>query len=85
MEYGGCRGRYHIGAVVTRQEGRGAPFPSEENSMKRAALAGVRITQGPSDWQILQRRMDNTADIPLVGTWLDPADRRATVEARVVA
>lgn len=52
--------------------------------MKRAALAGVRITQGPSDWQILQRRLDNTADIPLSGTWLDPADRMATVEVRVV-
>ena len=52
--------------------------------MKRAALAGVRITQGPSDWQIMQRRLDNTVDIPLGGTWLDPTDRMATVEVRVV-
>ena len=52
--------------------------------MKRAALAGVRITHGPSDWQVLQRRLDNTAEIPLGGTWLDPADRMATVEVRVV-
>ncbi len=50
--------------------------------MKRAALAGVRITQGPSDWQILQRKLDNTVDIPLTGTWLDPANRMATVEVR---
>lgn len=52
--------------------------------MKRAALAGVRITQGPSDWQVLQRRLDNTVDIPLAGTWLDPADRMAKVEVRIV-
>lgn len=52
--------------------------------MKRSSLAGVRITQGPSDWQILQRRLDNTIDIPFVGTWLDPADRMATVEIRIV-
>lgn len=52
--------------------------------MKRAGLAGVRITQGPSDWQIMQRRLDNTVDIPLAGTWLDPADRMATVEVRIV-
>ncbi len=52
--------------------------------MKRAGLAGARITQGPSDWQILQRRLDNTADIPLAGTWLDQANRMASVEVRVV-
>lgn len=52
--------------------------------MKRAALPGVRITQGPSDWQILQRRLDNAADIPLAGTWSDPQDRRGTVEIRLV-
>lgn len=52
--------------------------------MKRAALAGVQITQGPSDWQVLQRRLDNTVDIPLVGTWLDPSDRMATVEVRMI-
>ncbi|MCD8351903.1 MAG: sialate O-acetylesterase [Planctomycetaceae bacterium] len=52
--------------------------------MKRAALAGVRITHGPSDWQVLQRRLDNTVDIPLGGTWLDPSDRMAAVEVRVV-
>ncbi len=52
--------------------------------MKRASLAGVRIAQGPSDWQILQRRLDNAVDIPLSGTWLDPCDRRSTVEVRVV-
>jgi Domain of unknown function (DUF303). len=52
--------------------------------MKRAALAGVRITQGPSDWQILQRRLDNQADIPLAGTWLEPSDRMGTVEVRLV-
>lgn len=52
--------------------------------MKRAALAGVRITQGPSDWQVLQRRLDNTVDIPLAGTWLDPNERLGTVEVRLV-
>lgn len=52
--------------------------------MKRAALAGVRISHGPSDWQVLQRRLDNTADIPLTGTWLDPCDRLPTVEIRIV-
>lgn len=52
--------------------------------MKRAALAGVRITQGPSDWQILQRRLDNSVDIPLAGTWLDPGDRMGQVEVRIV-
>ena len=52
--------------------------------MKRAALAGVRVTQGPSDWQILQRRLDNTVDIPLGGTWLDPSGRMAAVEVRIV-
>ncbi|MCL2000677.1 MAG: sialate O-acetylesterase, partial [Planctomycetes bacterium] len=52
--------------------------------MKRAALAGARITCGPSDWQILQRRLDGVVDIPLAGTWLDPRDRMATVEVRMV-
>ncbi len=52
--------------------------------MRRAALAGARITQGPSDWQILQRRLDNNVDIPIAGTWLDPAERNGTVEVRVV-
>ncbi len=52
--------------------------------MKRAALAGVRITQGPSDWQIVQRRLDNCADIPVSGTWLDPAERMGMVEVRLV-
>ncbi len=52
--------------------------------MKRAALAGVRISQGPADWQILQRRLDNTSEIALSGTWLDPRERLGTVEVRVV-
>ncbi len=52
--------------------------------MKRAALAGVRITHGPSDWQILQRRLDNTVDIPVGGTWLDPSERMGQVEIRIV-
>ncbi|MCC8165313.1 MAG: hypothetical protein LIQ31_03980, partial [Planctomycetes bacterium] len=52
--------------------------------MKRAALAGVRITHGPSDWQILQRRLDNTVDIPIGGTWLDPSERMGLVEIRIV-
>ncbi|MDR0362837.1 MAG: sialate O-acetylesterase [Planctomycetota bacterium] len=52
--------------------------------MNKSSLAGVRITQGPGDWQILQRRLDNTADVPLAGTWLDPRERMATVEVRVV-
>ncbi len=60
------------------------PGKREENQMKRAGLAGVRIATGPSDWQVLQRRLDGTADIPLSGTWLDPADRMASVEVRVV-
>lgn len=52
--------------------------------MKRAMLAGVRITEGPGDWQLLQRRLDNTADCRIAGTWLDPRERMATVEARIV-
>ncbi|MDR1612051.1 MAG: sialate O-acetylesterase [Planctomycetota bacterium] len=52
--------------------------------MNRASLAGVRIAEGPSDWQIVQRRLDNTADVPLAGSWLDPRGRMATVEVRVV-
>lgn len=52
--------------------------------MKRAALAGVKISQGPADWQILQRRLDNRAEAPLAGTWMDPDSRKGVVEARVV-
>ncbi len=52
--------------------------------MKRATLAGVRITQGPADWQIVQRRLDNSAEIALAGTWLDHKNRPGTVEVRVV-
>ena len=52
--------------------------------MKRSALAGVRITRGPCDWQILQRSLDNSVDIPLAGTWLDPGERMGQVEVRIV-
>lgn len=52
--------------------------------MKRAALAGVRISRGPSDWQIVQRKLDNTAEILLAGTWMDPSERMGTVEVRLV-
>lgn len=52
--------------------------------MNRTTLPGVRITQGPSDWQILQRRLNNCADIPLAGTWYDPSERMAEVELRLV-
>ncbi|MDR3077773.1 MAG: sialate O-acetylesterase [Planctomycetota bacterium] len=52
--------------------------------MKRAGLAGVGIAEGPSDWQIVQRRLDNAADIPLSGTWLAPGDRTGMVEVRLV-
>ncbi|MDR2390104.1 MAG: sialate O-acetylesterase [Planctomycetota bacterium] len=52
--------------------------------MKRASLVGVWITQGPADWQIVQRRLDNTADLVLTGTWLAPGDRLGTVEIRLV-
>ncbi|MDR1535285.1 MAG: sialate O-acetylesterase [Planctomycetota bacterium] len=52
--------------------------------MKRASLIGVGIGQGPADWQIIQRRLDNSADIPLAGTWLAPGDRLGKVEVRLV-
>ena len=52
--------------------------------MKRATLAGVRITQGPGDWQIVQRRLDNSSDVPLAGTWKEDDDRQGIVEVRVV-
>lgn len=52
--------------------------------MKRATLAGVRISQGPVDWQVIQRRLNGCADIPLAGTWLDPDGRPGEVEARLV-
>jgi hypothetical protein len=52
--------------------------------MKRAGLVGVGLAQGPADWQIVQRRLDNAADIMLYGTWLAPGDRLGTVEVRLV-
>lgn len=53
--------------------------------MKRAGLPGVRITRGPAHYQILQRRLDGAADIPLGGTWraMDGDNRPAVVEIRV--
>lgn len=44
---------------------------------------GVRITQGPMDWQIIQRRLDNVADIPLAGTYKVGEGVSGVVEVRV--
>ncbi len=54
--------------------------------MIRESLPGARITQGPADWQIIQRRLDGRADIQLAGTCRgDQGDTVAfAVEARVV-
>ena len=50
---------------------------------------GVRINEGPSDWQIYQRTAQGTADIQLAGTWhvFDwlPPETVCTVQARVVS
>lgn len=48
------------------------------------SFPGVRITKGPVDWQVVQRRLDGKADIPLSGTWLDPENRIGIVEIRIV-
>ena len=52
--------------------------------MKRGSLVGAWITQGPADWQVVQRRLDNAADMVVAGTWLAPGDRPGTVEVRLV-
>lgn len=50
----------------------------------RDFLPGARITHGPMDWQILQRRLDNKTDIHLAGVWKTSGGVAARVEVRVV-
>ncbi|WP_409345228.1 sialate O-acetylesterase [Paenibacillus sp. MBLB4367] len=47
------------------------------------ALPGVTITDGPSDWTIVQRKADGTADMTIAGTWLTP-ENDFSVQVRVV-